>query len=141
VGVASLVDVVLVLCRERAMTDPASHTQNAVMNMADMTLCTSYHHYAVVQNTHNGLCPSLDTPAGGTWWCNSHQREATAIDRQGVRRCDPALGGILLPCHVVYVDAIVEDDGLLPSSAAPAGGTAAPAPCIESRLDHSQGEP
>lgn len=35
------------------------------------------------------------------WWCRSHNREATYIDKDTLqRRCDPELGGILLPCSV-----------------------------------------
>lgn len=33
-------------------------------------------------------------------WCNSHNRIATHIDKDGKRCCDPSLGGILLPCSV-----------------------------------------
>lgn len=35
------------------------------------------------------------------FWCNSHKREAAHVDGNGNRRCDPSLGGILLPCVVV----------------------------------------
>lgn len=38
----------------------------------------------------------------GIWWCNTHNREATHIDAHRKRCCDPNLGGILLPCHVVF---------------------------------------
>lgn len=34
------------------------------------------------------------------WWCNSHQRRATH-KRGDYHCCDPALGGILLPCSCV----------------------------------------
>lgn len=34
------------------------------------------------------------------WWCESHQRVATHIAADGRRHCDPALGGITLPCNV-----------------------------------------
>lgn len=34
------------------------------------------------------------------FWCNSHERPATVVEN-GKRRCDPTLGGILLPCFVV----------------------------------------
>lgn len=34
------------------------------------------------------------------WWCNTHKREATHIDKNGNHRCDPNLGGILMPCNV-----------------------------------------
>lgn len=34
------------------------------------------------------------------WWCESHQRVATHIAGDGRRHCDPALGGITLPCNV-----------------------------------------
>lgn len=45
------------------------------------------------------------------WWCNTHQREATAIDKDGKRRCDPGLSGIMLPCSargVVNLTGLVE---------------------------------
>lgn len=38
----------------------------------------------------------------GVWWCNSHGREATHKDRRGRKCCDPKLGGIMLPCEVVF---------------------------------------
>ncbi len=38
------------------------------------------------------------------YWCLSHEREATHTDKSGERRCDPKLGGILLPCSVVKRD-------------------------------------
>lgn len=38
----------------------------------------------------------------GMWWCNAHKREATHV-RNGRPCCDPKLGGILLPCMVVFV--------------------------------------
>jgi hypothetical protein len=42
---------------------------------------------------------------GWTWWCRTHRREAThLLKREGcspVATCDPALGGILLPCDCV----------------------------------------
>ena len=34
------------------------------------------------------------------YWCNSHEREATAIIN-GKVQCDPNLSGNLAPCHVV----------------------------------------
>lgn len=50
--------------------------------------------------------PDLSTDL---WWCNSHSRRATYIRirewrdgrRDTAHECDPALGGILLPCHAV----------------------------------------
>jgi hypothetical protein len=47
------------------------------------------------------------TPTG-TWWCNSHQREATHTRADGTRCCDPKLGGILLPCFVVHAPMTIE---------------------------------
>lgn len=37
------------------------------------------------------------------WWCNSHQRPALLKTR-----CDPKLGGILLPCFTVNLTGFVE---------------------------------
>ncbi len=38
----------------------------------------------------------------GTWWCNSHGREATHVKPNGVDRCcAPRLGGIAIPCYAV----------------------------------------
>jgi hypothetical protein len=45
------------------------------------------------------------SPEQGTWWCNAHQREATYLSWDGRRKCDPKLGGIMLPCEVVFVEA------------------------------------
>ena len=43
-----------------------------------------------------------DTDAG-RYWCKSHQREAThKINDRHV--CDPSLGGITLPCFVVFLE-------------------------------------
>lgn len=42
------------------------------------------------------------------WWCRSHHREAVDV-HNGRRRCDPKLGGILLPCRAVR---LVEVDGV-----------------------------
>lgn len=36
----------------------------------------------------------------GIWWCWSHSREATDVLRDGRRRCNPLLGGIMLACNV-----------------------------------------
>ena len=44
----------------------------------------------------------------GTWWCNSHQRVATHVDKNGERCCAPHLGGIMIPCCVVLAPAIFE---------------------------------
>lgn len=49
-------------------------------------------------------------PANGTYWCKSHKRVATHADKTGWKQCDPSLGGILLPCHVVLV-CVTEADG------------------------------
>ena len=46
--------------------------------------------------------------AEGVWWCNSHKRQATHTDAHGRRCCDPALGGILLPCNVVFAPMSIE---------------------------------
>ena len=40
----------------------------------------------------------------GVWWCNSHRREASYITKDGLHKCDPKLGGITLPCFVVYLE-------------------------------------
>jgi hypothetical protein len=48
----------------------------------------------------------------GIWWCNSHQREATWIGPRG-RECDPKLGGIMLPCRVIFAPVRIEN---LPNS-------------------------
>lgn len=39
-------------------------------------------------------------PPTDSWWCESHNREATHRDIDGEPCCDPKLGGILLPCLV-----------------------------------------
>jgi hypothetical protein len=41
----------------------------------------------------------------GIWWCNSHQMEATHY-RNGRHICDPKLGGITIPCFVVFFEHI-----------------------------------
>jgi len=66
---------------------------------------------------HNSKCPDYATertiyegwrtPEQGTWWCNAHQREATYLSGDGRRKCDPKLGGIMLPCDVVFVEALI----------------------------------
>lgn len=35
------------------------------------------------------------------WWCTSHRRDATATDKDGKPCCDPAMGGICIPCHAI----------------------------------------
>lgn len=40
--------------------------------------------------------------AWGMFWCNAHERIATHINEDGRRQCDPQLGGIMLPCSVVF---------------------------------------
>lgn len=62
--------------------------------------------------------PSLETPeywrdaSGELWWCNTHERRATYMCRQTnlrpYHRCDPKLGGILLPCSAVNLTGIAE---------------------------------
>lgn len=37
------------------------------------------------------------------WWCESHEREATHVNKKGEHECDPQLGGILLCCKVIPV--------------------------------------
>lgn len=37
------------------------------------------------------------------FWCNAHQRQAA-----NAKACNPKLGGILLPCHVVDLTGIAE---------------------------------
>ena len=51
---------------------------------------------------------ALLSDEGGMWWCNSHQREATHTDANGEHRCDSALGGITLPCSVVFANMRIE---------------------------------
>lgn len=38
--------------------------------------------------------PTEDKPF---WWCNTHQRPATHF-KDGAWRCDPKLGGKMIPC-------------------------------------------
>jgi len=47
------------------------------------------------------------------WWCNSHNRKATYVDEIGQHRCDPKLGGRMIPCMVVNLTGIADivDDG------------------------------
>jgi len=40
------------------------------------------------------------------YFCDTHNRKATHINKQGDHVCDPSLGGITMPCHVKE---IVED--------------------------------
>ena len=42
------------------------------------------------------------------WWCNSHGRKATHLNRFGDHVCAPGLGGILLPCMAVNLTGLVE---------------------------------
>lgn len=56
-------------------------------------------------------CSAVETKDGeivGTWWCQSHGREATHFKRDGTRCCNPRLGGILLPCFAVLAPMTVE---------------------------------
>ncbi len=46
--------------------------------------------------------------AAELWWCNSHGRKATHVDEDGRHRCDPKLGGIMLPCMAVNLTGIAE---------------------------------
>lgn len=54
------------------------------------------------------------------FWCNSHRRQATHIQRKTQRDgrvfeehvCDPKLGGILLPCRCVDLTGIAEIEQL-----------------------------
>jgi DNA polymerase III subunit epsilon len=36
-----------------------------------------------------------------TYWCETHKREATALNEDGSRRCEPSLSGITAPCRVI----------------------------------------
>lgn len=49
------------------------------------------------------------------WWCNSHRRRATYMKAPNFNRplanyhcCDPALGGITIPCVCVELTGKVE---------------------------------
>lgn len=43
------------------------------------------------------------------WWCNAHQRQATFFDGSSASlRCDPKLGGIMIPCDCVDLTGIAE---------------------------------
>lgn len=43
------------------------------------------------------------------WWCNVHKRRATYFyDSIVYVRCDPKLGGIMLPCQCVNLTGIAE---------------------------------
>lgn len=46
--------------------------------------------------------------SGELWWCNSHGRRATHINRFGDHCCAPGQGGILLPCMAVNLTGLVE---------------------------------
>jgi len=52
----------------------------------------------------DGYKPSapVNCSTEGVWWCTSHKREATYVDEHGKHHCDPKLGGILLPCFVIF---------------------------------------
>ena len=46
----------------------------------------------------------------GLWWCNAHQREATHLcTKTGKIRCNPRLGGISMPCIVVFAPVEIVD--------------------------------
>ena len=34
------------------------------------------------------------------YWCNTHKREATSLDKEGDPCCDKKLGGITIQCRV-----------------------------------------
>ena len=67
--------------------------------------CEAQRHGCVdwVDKAANGAAEHATRIGTGTFWCKSHRREATHIGRDGRRECDPKLGGILLPCDVVFV--------------------------------------
>ena len=44
--------------------------------------------------------------SGELWWCNSHGRRATHINRFGDHCCAPGQAGILLPCMAVNLTGI-----------------------------------
>lgn len=47
--------------------------------------------------------------ARGIYWCNVHQRPATySQSSDGRRCCNPNLGGILVPCDVVFAPMRIE---------------------------------
>ncbi len=53
--------------------------------------------------------------SGRLWWCNSHGRRASHVlhreTMEPTHVCDPALGGIMLPCSCVdLTDEIAIDD-------------------------------
>ena len=43
------------------------------------------------------------------YWCDAHNREATHTNKRGKHECDPKLGGITIPCHVVKLTDVVVD--------------------------------
>lgn len=43
----------------------------------------------------------------GTWWCNSHGREAPHVNAKGEHTCPPHAGGIMIPCFTVFAPMIV----------------------------------
>lgn len=61
-----------------------------------------------------GASPRTSPPpcsaSDGVWWCNSHQRQATHTDAKGRHCCNPKLGGILLPCNVVFAPMSIGPD-------------------------------
>jgi len=52
----------------------------------------------------------LSERSPGLWWCHSHGREATDVRSDGERRCNPRLGGIMLPCHVEHLEVVPADE-------------------------------
>jgi hypothetical protein len=60
---------------------------------------------------------------GWVWWCRTHRRIATHIlKREGMSpeaHCDPALGGITLPCDCVCINWL----SLLKAKTPPAGSS------------------
>lgn len=51
----------------------------------------------------------------GIWWCNSHNRVATHLDKKGRHCCDPNLGGICIPCRSVLLPVKIVNEFLLVS--------------------------
>ena len=43
------------------------------------------------------------------FYCRSHRRPATHRNIHGAYKCDPKLGGIMLPCEVVPKDQMTDD--------------------------------
>lgn len=60
----------------------------------------------------DGAQPYLMLSPDELWWCNQHQRRATARRQAGFWEggvcCDPNLGGTMLPCVCVNLTGIAE---------------------------------